>query len=112
MICARGERTGGGTFPRRQLTMKRIFSDVFGGTYKLYHNIIMVIRLERVAISSIKHKTLHQLSTYIQYHRDMLCMFNFTFMPDVGMGYVSLDPYTLFGLMLFGMAFPTSFYNL
>ncbi len=23
-------------------------------------------------------------------------MFNFTFMPDVGMGYISLDPYTLF----------------
>ncbi len=23
---------------------------------------------------------------YIQYHREELCMFNFTFMPDVGMG--------------------------
>ncbi len=60
----------------------------------------MVISLERVAISSIKHKTLHQLSTYIQYRRDVLCMFNFTFMPDVGMGYVSLDPYTLFECFL------------
>ncbi len=27
-------------------------------------------------------------------------MFNFTFMPDVGMGYVSLDPYTLFECFL------------
>ncbi len=25
---------------------------------------------------------------------------NFTFMPDVGMGYVSLDPYTLFECFL------------
>ncbi len=28
-------------------------------------------------------------------YRDGLCMFNFAFMPDVGMGYVS-DPCTLF----------------
>ncbi len=27
-------------------------------------------------------------------------MFNFTFMPDVGMDYVSLDPYTLFECFL------------
>ncbi len=42
-----------------------------------------VIRLERITISPTKHKALQQLFTYIQYHRDGLCMFNFTFMLDV-----------------------------
>ncbi len=32
-------------------------------------------------------------------------------MPDVGMGYVSLDPYTLFECFL-GMAVPTCFYHI
>ncbi len=38
-----------------------------------------------------------QISTCTQSHGDGLCMFNFTFVPDVGM---SLDPYTLFECFL------------
>ncbi len=62
------------------------------------HHAVLFLLTAPYYYDSVKHKSHYQTSLF----STTACshMFNFTFMPDVGMGYVFLYPYTLFECFL------------